>query len=222
MGEAGSGKSRLCYEFLERCRARGLATLEAHGVAHGKSTPLVPILELYRNYYGIGEQDSDRVAREKIAGRLVLLDEAFREALPLMFEFLGVGDPEQPAPRMDPEARQRQLFAAMKRVIQRTGQQQITVTLLEDLHWFDGGSLAFVQQFADAVQGTRGLLLVTFRPEFHAGWMQKSYYRQLGFEAGHCPVAERYYANAVSLPLYPAMASAQQAAVVGAVKDALA
>jgi class 3 adenylate cyclase/tetratricopeptide (TPR) repeat protein len=179
VGEAGSGKSRLCYEFLERCRARELATLEAHGIAHGKATPLVPILQLYRNYYGISGQDSDRVAREKIAGRLLLLDEAFREALPLQFEFLGVGDPEHPAPRMDPEARQRQLFAAMKRVIQRTGQQQVTVTLLEDLHWFDGGSLAFLEQFVDAVQGTRGLLVVTFRPEFHAGWMQKSYYQQV-------------------------------------------
>ena len=179
VGEAGSGKSRLCYEFLERCRARGLGIFEAHGVAHGKSTPLVPILELYRNYYGIGSQDNDRVAREKIAGRLLLLDEAFREALPLTFEFLGVGDPEQPAPRMDPEARQRQLFEAMKRVIQRTGQQQVTVTLLEDLHWFDGGSLAFLEQFVGAVQGTCGLLVVTFRPEFHAGWMQKSYYQQV-------------------------------------------
>jgi class 3 adenylate cyclase/tetratricopeptide (TPR) repeat protein len=179
VGEAGSGKSRLCYEFLERCHARGLTTFQAHGVAHGKSTPLVPILELYRDYYGISDQDSDRVAREKIAGRLLLLDEAFRDALPLTFEFLGVGDPEQAAPRMDPEVRQRQLFAIMKRVIQRTGQEQVTVTLLEDLHWFDGASLAFVEQFVEAAQGTRGLLVVTFRPEFHAGWMQKSYYQQV-------------------------------------------
>ena len=48
------------------------------------------------------------------------------------------------------------------------------------------------------------------------------YYRQLGFAAGCCPVAERYYTNAVSLPLYPAMTSAQQAAVVDALKEALA
>src|SRR4029453_11361898 len=28
VGEAGLGKSRLCYEFLERCRAHGLMTYE--------------------------------------------------------------------------------------------------------------------------------------------------------------------------------------------------
>jgi class 3 adenylate cyclase len=32
VGEPGLGKSRLCFEFLERCRARGLAIFEAHGV----------------------------------------------------------------------------------------------------------------------------------------------------------------------------------------------
>jgi class 3 adenylate cyclase/tetratricopeptide (TPR) repeat protein len=179
VGEAGAGKSRLSFEFLERCRAEGLTTSEAHGVAHGKATPLVPILELFRVYYGITEQDADRVAREKIAGRLLLLDEAFREVLPLQFEFLGVPDPDQPALRIDPEARQRQLFAVMKRVIQLTGQDQTAVTLLEDLHWFDAGSDAFVEQFVEAIQGTRGLLVLTFRPEYHAGWMQKSYYQQL-------------------------------------------
>ena len=35
--------------------------------------------------------------------------------LPLVFDFLGVPRPERPAPRMDPEARQRQLFAVLRR-----------------------------------------------------------------------------------------------------------
>ncbi len=43
VGEAGLGKSRLCFEFLERCRARGLMTYETAGVAHGKAIPLLPM-----------------------------------------------------------------------------------------------------------------------------------------------------------------------------------
>jgi adenylate cyclase len=179
VGEAGTGKSRLCFEFLERCRTWGLASFEAHGVAHGRATPLVPILELFRSYFGIKEQDSDQIAREKIAGRLLLLDDAFREVLPLQFEFLGVADPEHPATGMEPETRQGQLFSVMKRVVQLGGREQTTITLLEDLHWFDGGSDAFVEQLVDAVQGTHSLLIVNFRPEYHADWMRKSYYQQV-------------------------------------------
>ena len=54
----------------------------------------------------------DQTARERIAGKLLLLDESFGEDLPLIFDFLGVPDPERPPPRMDPEARQRQLLGA--------------------------------------------------------------------------------------------------------------
>ena len=182
VGEAGLGKSRLSYEFLEGCRARGLMTYEAHGVAHGKAVPLLPILQLCRAFYGITEHDSDATARERIAGRLLLLDDAFRDSLPLVFDFLGVPDPERPVPRIDPEARQRQLFAVFGGVIQARGQRETSVTLLEDLHWFDGGSEAFLEPLLDAQSGTRGLVLLTFRPEYHADWTHKSAYQQLALQ----------------------------------------
>jgi hypothetical protein len=170
VGEAGLGKSRLCAEFLERCRTSGLMTYEATGVAHGKAIPFLPILQLCRGFFGITEQDSDTTARERIAGRLLLLDESLRESLPLMFDFLGVPDPELPAPRMDPEARQRQIFDVFRRVIQARGQRETSVTLLEDLHWFDAGSEAFLEPLLDSRPGTRGLVMLNFRPEYHAGW----------------------------------------------------
>jgi class 3 adenylate cyclase/tetratricopeptide (TPR) repeat protein len=182
VGEAGLGKSRLCAEFLERCRASGLMTYEATGVAHGKAIPFLPILQLCRGFFGITEQDSDTTARERIAGRLLLLDESLRETLPLMFDFLGVPDPELPAPRMDPEARQRQIFDVFRRVIQARGQRETSVTLLEDLHWFDGGSEAFLEPLLDSRPGTRGLVMLNFRPEYHADWTRKSYYQQLALQ----------------------------------------
>lgn len=47
------------------------------------------------------------------------------------------------------------------------------------------------------------------------------YYRALGFQPGDYPVAERYYAEAISLPLYPTMSEAQQDQVVAALKAAV-
>jgi class 3 adenylate cyclase len=145
---AGTGKSRLCFEFLERCRARGMSVFEGRAVAHGKNIPFLPILEVFRAYFGITLEDDDRGAREKIAGRMVLLDTHFADALPLLFDFLGVADPQRPAPRLDPEARQRQLLAVMRQVIQSVSEDRPTITLIEDLHWLDdaNGVLASAQQ----------------------------------------------------------------------------
>ncbi len=179
VAEAGIGKSRLCFEFLEHCRARGMRVYEGRAVAHGRNIPFLPILELFRAYFGITLEDDERSAREKIAGRMLLLDQSFGEALPLLFDFLGVSDPQRPAPRLEPEARQRQLIGVMRRVIQSVRETQPTVTLVEDLHWLDPASAEFLEQMVDARAGSRNLLLVNFRPEYRAEWMQKSWYRQI-------------------------------------------
>ena len=179
VGDAGLGKSRLSFEFLERCRSHDLMTYETTGVAHGKATPLVPMLKLFRAFFGITDQDSATTARERIAGRLLLLDEQLRESLPLNFDFLGYPDPENPAPKMDAETRQRQMFDIVRRVTQARGQRETQVILLEDLHWFDGASAAYLAPLIEAAVGTRTLVVLNFRPEFQAPWMGKSYYLQL-------------------------------------------
>src|SRR5262245_42223950 len=179
VGEPGVGKSRLCHELTERARARGVRVHSAHCVAHGKMIPFLPVLELMRDFFGITEQDGDEAARRKIAGTLLLLDQALTDALPLVFDFLGVADPADPPLRMEPEARQRGLFALAKQAGQARSRREPALLLWEDLHWMDAGSVPFVETLVDAVAGTRTLLLVTFRPEYHPGWMQNSYYLQL-------------------------------------------
>jgi UDP-4-amino-4,6-dideoxy-N-acetyl-beta-L-altrosamine transaminase len=47
------------------------------------------------------------------------------------------------------------------------------------------------------------------------------YYQQMGFRVGDFPQAERYYAEAISLPMYPGLMDAQQDEVVRALSKAL-
>src|SRR5262249_43290906 len=156
----------------ERCRGREVPVYEGHGVAHGKAIPLLPVLEFQRGYFGITEQDTARATRDKIAGRMVLLDEALAEGLGLMFDFLGVPDPERPAPSLGPEVRQRQLFDVIRRLGRARSAREPAVFLFEDLHWFDRASGEFIENLVEISPGNRTLLLLNFRPEFHAAWMQ--------------------------------------------------
>jgi class 3 adenylate cyclase/tetratricopeptide (TPR) repeat protein len=179
VGEAGVGKSRLCAEFVERCRGRGLTVYEAHCPAHGKTIPYLPLLELLRNLFGITEQDGPREARQKIAGELALLDDAFADDRALVLDFLGVGDPKAPALQVEPAVRQRRLFTFLRRLIQLRTEAEPLVLLIDDLHWIDPGSDLFVAQIVEAVSATRTLLLVNFRPEYQADWTRKSWVLQL-------------------------------------------
>ena len=55
------------------------------------------MLELFRAFFRITEQDSEQAAREKIAGRMLLLDEALRDALPLAVRLPRRAGPRAPA-----------------------------------------------------------------------------------------------------------------------------
>ena len=47
------------------------------------------------------------------------------------------------------------------------------------------------------------------------------YYKNLGFKLGHCSEAEQYYAEAISLPIYPNLSETQQNTVVSVLKKAI-
>ena len=179
VGEPGVGKSRLCAEFVERCRARGLAVYEAHCPAHGKTIPYLPLFELLRNLFGIAEQDGPREARQKIAGELALLDDAFADDRALVLDFLGVADPKTPSLQLEPAVRQRRLFTFLRRLIQLRTEGEPMVLLIDDLHWIDPGSDLFLAQIVEAVSATHTLLLVNFRPEYEAAWTRKSWVLRL-------------------------------------------
>ena len=80
---------------------------------------------------------------------------------------------------MDPEARQRRLLELTKQLVRAQSARSPGVTLWEDLHWFDPASEVFMANHVDAAQGARGLTILNFRPDYHARWMSKSYYRQI-------------------------------------------
>jgi adenylate cyclase len=179
VGEAGVGKSRLCEEFARTCAAEGIAVRRAAGISHAQGVPLLPVLELLRDYFGIIDADSPLGAREKVAGRLLLLDPTLEEALPLLFDFLEVPDPERPAPQLAADARLRRIFDVLRRLTQRRSEREALVLLLEDLHWFDRQSDAFLGELIPLYRGTRTLVVANFRPEYQAPWMRHSYYHQL-------------------------------------------
>src|SRR5207244_4301654 len=91
----------------------------------------------------------------------------------------GVADPDHPAAAIDPEARQRRIFDVLNRLRRARSIRAPFVMLVEDLHWLDPGSEAFLENLVSSVPGTRQLVVTTFRPEYRAPWAHRSHYAQL-------------------------------------------
>jgi class 3 adenylate cyclase/tetratricopeptide (TPR) repeat protein len=178
VGEAGLGKSRLCFEFTESCRRRGIRVLEARVLAHGRATPLQPVLELLRDAFGIRPGDQADVSRRRIVDLLQSRGN-FDDIVPLLLEFLGVPDPAYPLPKLDSTARKILLLNFVRQFLHSREHDEVVVVLVEDLHWIDPSSEEFVEAIVDAIVGTKTMLVLNFRPGLMAPWMQRSHYRQI-------------------------------------------
>ncbi|HEX3240926.1 MAG TPA: adenylate/guanylate cyclase domain-containing protein [Solirubrobacterales bacterium] len=179
VAEPGTGKSRLCHEFAERCRADGLEVFEAQAQSHGTSSPYLPVLQMLRSFFGIGDRDPEQLARERIAGRALLLDPELSAELPLLFDFLGVPEPERNTPVLSAEARQRALTDVVCRIVNAPTRRKTLVLVIEDLHWIDAGSEAMLASLLEAISATNTLVVVNHRPEYTPAWSEAPVYTQL-------------------------------------------
>jgi predicted ATPase/class 3 adenylate cyclase len=178
MAEAGVGKSRLMFEFKATIAA-GWMVLEAFSVSHGKASSYLPVIDLLHSYFKIASQDDQRTRREKIAGRIAILDRSLESAIPYLYSLLGIAEASDPLAQMDGQIKKRRTLEAIKRILIRESLNQPLMVIFEDLHWIDDETQAFLNLLADSIGTAKTLLLVNYRPEYSQKWGSKTYYTQL-------------------------------------------
>jgi predicted ATPase len=134
---------------------------------------------LLKSYFKIAAEDDERARREKVAGKVVMLDRSLEDTLPYLFGLLGVVEGDDPLAPLDPQTRRRRTLEAIKRIAVRESLSQPLIVEFEDLHWIDSETQALLDLLVDGIATARILLLVNYRPEYHHQWGNKTYYTQL-------------------------------------------
>jgi class 3 adenylate cyclase/tetratricopeptide (TPR) repeat protein len=178
IAEPGVGKTRLLFEFKAVSQS-GWMVLEAFSVSHGKASAFLPVIDLLHGYFRITSDDDVRARREKIAGKIAILDRALGDTIPYLFALLGVVESDDPLAQMDAQVRKRRTLDAIKRILIRESLNQPLIVIFEDLHWIDDETQALLNLLADSIGTAKILLLVNYRPEYSHGWGSKTYYTQL-------------------------------------------
>ncbi|MBI3326486.1 MAG: AAA family ATPase [Nitrospinae bacterium] len=179
VGEPGVGKSRLVYELLQSHRSRGCLALESFSVSYGKATPYFPVIELFKRFFGIEEQDEPRAIRAKVTGHVLTLDEALQDTIPAFLSLLEVLPEESPFRTLAPSQRRERTLEGLKRVLLRESQVQPLLLVFEDLQWIDAETQALLDSLVESLPTARIFLLVNYRPEYRHEWGSKTYYAQL-------------------------------------------
>jgi len=201
IAEAGVGKSRLFHEFKAMLSSEWMV-LEAFSISHGKASSFLPVIDLLWNYFKISDADDERSRREKVAGRLAILDPSLESTRPYLFTLLGIVEGDEhlrrweqtfdrldeylhglqkkdPLAQMDAQLRRRRTLDAIKKILLRESLNQPLMLVFEDLHWIDDETQSLLDLLADSIGTSRVLMLVNYRPEYAHAWTNKTYYSQL-------------------------------------------
>jgi class 3 adenylate cyclase/tetratricopeptide (TPR) repeat protein len=201
MAEAGTGKSRLFFEFKAVSQS-GWMVLETFSVSHGKASAFLPVIDLLHGYFKIAGSDDERMRREKVNGKVLTLDRSLEDTIPYLFALLGISEDGEhyrhweqtldrldeylhevqkrnPLAQMDAQIRKRRTLDAIKRLLLRESLNQPLMVIFEDLHWIDDETQTLLNLLADSIGTAKILLLVNYRPEYSHQWGSKTYYTQL-------------------------------------------
>jgi predicted ATPase len=148
-GESGVGKSRLAGELMRRAREDGVRVLSGDCVELGEGElPYAPLVAALR-----------RVARDG--------DEAFERLPESQLADLGTILPGLRAPVRErgAQAEQVRVFEALLALLDAMSQEQGLLLVIEDLHWADSSTRAFMRFLARTVCTERLLVLGTYRSD---------------------------------------------------------
>lgn len=169
MGEAGIGKSRLVAEFLASLPPTHVNILASGCQSYGQSTPLLPLRSLLLSLMRVGEGTKRAplaLALDRLLARIAIVSETSREALR---HLLGVADPA--AAPVSPAVLRMRMFGALHDVIAQLCRRRTTILVIEDLHWMDATSQAFLATLAERAVALRLLLVATQRPGSRQAWI---------------------------------------------------
>ena len=182
VAEAGTGKSRLVYEFKATlpsdCRV-----LEAYSVSHGKASAWLPVIELLHDLFWHRGRRRPANATQKVERQAGHARHGAQRyfAVPVWVA-RAPGKPRSacsygPAGPAPAHARCAQADH-VGRVAGASGGGD-----LRGPHWIDSETQALLDLLADSIANSHLLLLVNYRPEYRHEWANKSYYSQLRLDA---------------------------------------
>jgi DNA-binding CsgD family transcriptional regulator/tetratricopeptide (TPR) repeat protein len=149
-GESGVGKTRLLAEFEARAADSGARVLHGECLDLGEGElPYAPLLAALRP---LARGHDDTLAELPQSARLEL-----GRLLPGLGDGDGQGRAEEPA--------QSALFEALLTLLDRLGAQGPVVLAIEDVHWIDRSTRAFLTFLARSLRRERVLVVVTYRPD---------------------------------------------------------
>src|SRR5262249_14569452 len=138
-------------------------------------SPLHPIIDRVERAAGLEVHDSPQIKLDKLDAMLAHTATSIEDAT-LIADLLSLtNDGRYPSLALSPEQRRHRVLELLVSQLQELARSDPVLMIFEDAHWSDPTSLEALSRAVDRIATLRGLLIVTFRPEFDAPWIGQSH-----------------------------------------------
>ncbi len=163
VGDAGTGKSRLLYEFEVCMAGKQINWITGYAFAHTQQVPYFPLVHLVRRWLGLDGSATEEEMSGGIARRVGDLLGSNAEEIPIIQGLIGLDVQETES--MSPEEWRKRLQSAMSNLLSAIARQAPTVFCMEDIHWGDSASFKLLKDIIFNFQ-TPAMVICTFRSHF--------------------------------------------------------
>ena len=172
-GEPGVGKSRLLAELRQRDVISRVSFLEGRSISIGKNLSFHPIVDLFKQWAKIKEDDARAAASNKLetAIRRVCGDET-DEVFPFVATMTGMklsGKHSQRVEGIEGEALEKLILKNVRELLIMSSEPIPIVIVMEDLHWADTTSLELLESLFRLARTHRVVFINVFRPGYWQG-----------------------------------------------------
>ena len=170
IGEAGIGKSRLIAELRNSMAMKRVTLLEGRAISVGRNLSFYPIINLFKYWGHIQEEDSSAAALSKLetAIKNVCHEEA-SNIFPFVATLMGMKLAGRHAERVkgiEGEALEKLIFKNIRDLLIKSTELTPIVIVIEDLHWADTSSIELLQSLFRLAENRRIIFINVFRPNY--------------------------------------------------------
>src|SRR5215472_16940332 len=174
-GDAGIGKSRLCYQSRKQLGDQPHTWLECRCSPYTTGTPFRPVIELVEQALTFQPTDTPTDRLGKLQAGLARAGFAGDETVALLAEWMELPQSAGYTPlAINPDVKRRKTLETLAAWNLKLAELQPMVVLVEDLHWCDPSSLELLARLVAQSATARVLLVGTARPEFVSPWPSRS------------------------------------------------
>ena len=166
VGDTGSGRSRMLYEFKERIADEGII-FEARCSALNQTTAYYPWAQILRQYFGLSSEETKECACAKVRTKLAAIHDDPDKILPYICRLLSL--PPEGLNSISPTEMKRETFRAMSQFFRCVTVDSLVI-IIEDLHWIDDASFEMLENAVGDVNRVPVMFLLTHRPEYRCAW----------------------------------------------------